>query len=406
MISILKSRQDNKSIVIDHSVDYRSKIALVWRKIYSWILANKFLLSVYFAARIFLLLLAVVNAVAQHSYLARELSNWDGVWYIRLATRGYPKHPLRYQTTLGFFPLYSMVMWLIARVLAGNLLWAGLVINFIGGLISTILLEKLLSNWGMEAVSKRAIILYCFFPGAVIFSMVYSEGILIPLVMGCLLLIEQRRYILAGILGFFATATAPIALAIVLVLFVVFIRELKSDSHSVRKAKEAFWAILISLGGIGCFGIFLWIWTGTPLASYYAQRYGWKESTTPLALYDQAKILASEISFHRFNYHNINLNYIVALFGAVYLLVFLYYLLKPKLVIPVSAFAWTVGVGILALISARTPPTPRILIIAFPVVVVAAYRFSERAFRIYLLLSVIILTLMSSLTFVGIALRP
>ena len=395
-----KSLVDGKKITLSRSISY------AYVRARSFFTDNSFIVKVYLLSRIFILLVAYVNTILQHSNLASELSNWDGVWYIRLASRGYLHHPVHFQTTLGFFPFYSMVMWALARVLAGNLLISGLTINFIGGFVSSVLLFKLMQNWTNDTAARRAVVIYNLFPGTVIFSMVYSEGITIPLVMGCILLVQKRRYIAAGILAFFATATAPDALALTPVLFVAFLYELKRYEKSLRKARQAFIGTLLSLGGIASFGIFLWIWTGTPLASYDAQRYGWKETTTPLALYYQGKILAHEVSFSHFRFSSINLNYVVALLGALYLVVFLYHIIRPKLYISTPALVWTLGISFFALTSAKTPPNPRLLLTAFPLLIVAAYKFSTRAYRIYLSVAVLLLVYMSSVTFVGIALRP
>ncbi len=377
-----------------------------YRRIQNFVFAERFIIGVYLLSRVLILLLAYVNTIIQHSHLSTELSNWDGVWYIRLAARGYPKHPLHIQSTLGFFPFYSMTMWVFARIFAGNLLISGLFINFVGGLISSILLFKLVEGWTDTKSARRAVVLYNLFPGTVIFSMVYSEGLTIPLAMGCILLVQQRRYVAAGVLAFFATATAPDALALVPVLFFAFFYELRHYKKPLRKAREALIGTVVGLGGIASFGIFLWIWTGTPLASYEAQRYGWKESTTPFALYDQAKILIREFSSKHFGYSSVNLNYVVALLGALYLAVFLWHLFKPKLLISIPALVWTLGVSFLALTSARTPPNPRLLLTAFPLVAVAAYKFSGKGLKIYLGMSIVLLIYMSSVTFVGIALRP
>jgi len=43
-------------------------------------------------------------------------------------------------------------------------------------------------------------------------------------------------------------------------------------------------APLLSITGIGTFALFLWAWTGTPLATYQAQHHGWSEKTDLLAM--------------------------------------------------------------------------------------------------------------------------
>src|SRR5207302_760700 len=63
--------------------------------------------------------------------------------------------------------------------------------------------------------ARRATLLFCFFPGSIVFSMVYSEGVMIALAAGCLLALQQRRWLLAGVLGGLATAARPNAVVLV-----------------------------------------------------------------------------------------------------------------------------------------------------------------------------------------------
>ena len=50
--------------------------------------------------------------------------------------------------------------------------------------------------------------IFCLFPGSIVFSMVYAEGLLIPLAAGCILALQRRRWVMAGALAGLATATA------------------------------------------------------------------------------------------------------------------------------------------------------------------------------------------------------
>jgi hypothetical protein len=67
---------------------------------------------------------------------------------------------------------------------------------------------------------------------------------------------------------------------------------------------------------------------------------------------------------------------------------------------------WTLGIGFLALTSENVPPNPRILITAFPAVLVVAYRLRGRAFTRLIAGSVVLLIAMSAVSYVGTALRP
>ena len=56
-----------------------------------------------------MLTVATVSVVANEPVLS-ELGRWDGAWYARLATSGYPSHLVSGPSTLGFFPLLPLAM--------------------------------------------------------------------------------------------------------------------------------------------------------------------------------------------------------------------------------------------------------------------------------------------------------
>ncbi len=369
-------------------------------------LAHRWAIGSYVGSRLLLLLVALADSPLQHRTLSSELTNWDGFWYTNLASRGYPTHVLHIQTTLGFFPLYPMVMWLVAHVLSCSYSVAGLVVAGVGGLVATLLVERLSTRWWGERSARRAVLLFCVFPGSVVFSMDYSEGVLIPLAAGCLLALHDRRWLRAGALAGLATAVGPDALAIVLACAVAALLELRAHGWRSAAARRSLVAPLLAPAGIVAFGAFLWARTGTPLATFEAQRYGWGERTDPLALVHQARTLAGEISFSRFDYHLVNLNIIAGLAGAVVLVVGVALLARRPNRIPPEALAWTLGVGLLAVTSEYTPPNPRLLLTAFPVVLVLAHRVRGRPFRWLAGASTALLVVMSAITYVGIALRP
>ena len=102
-------------------------------------------LAVYLATRVLYLVIAIVDSIVRGwpiinagSPFLSEVTNWDGMWYVRLAVHGYPHGyiatPLEhYQTTLGFFPLYSMAIWVVWHALLITPDDAGLLISIVGG---------------------------------------------------------------------------------------------------------------------------------------------------------------------------------------------------------------------------------------------------------------------------------
>jgi hypothetical protein len=373
-------------------------------------------IAVYLASRVVLIVLAVIRAHGHWSLLF-ELQNWDGGWYRALAVEGYPHHAFHAEKTTGFFPLYPMVVWLLSRplLLGAHTHWfsvhnapiiAGVVISGIGGLIATLLVQRLAEGWWGEDAGLRAAVLFCLFPGSVVFSMVYAEGIMIPLAAGCLLALQRRRWLLAGLLAAFATASEPEAVILIVVCAVCSGLELRRRGWSDRQARRSLIAPLLApAGGVGVIA-FLWAWTGTPFAYWTAQHYGWKEKFDPLALVHLGIRLAHHVSFAHFNHPTINLNWPVGLVGAVVLVVLLVLMFRIRRTISVEAWVWTLGIGFLAVTSENVPPNPRLLITAFPAVIVLAYYLKRWAFAVMAFAYGALLVGMSALTFVSVTLRP
>jgi len=236
--------------------------------------------------------------------------------------------------------------------------------------------------------------------------MVYAEGILLPLSAGCILALQKRRWVLAGALAAVATATEPEAVVLVVVCAVSAALELYRRGFADRSARRSLIAPVLSVVGVGAFASFLWFWTGSPLASFIAQRDGWSEKTDVFALLNLADQTADQISFRHFNHPTINLNLVVGLVGAVVLIVLLVLVVRNRREMSVEAIVWTLGISWLAMTSEYTPPNPRLLITAFPAVIVLARYVHGKWWTALLCANGVMLAGLSALTFVGTTLRP
>jgi hypothetical protein len=382
----------------------------------TWWASVRFPVLFYLATRVALIAMAIIEGHVRGHPFTHELSNWDGLWYRELANKGYPHFPSHAQTTLGFLPGFPLMIWPLAHLLlalgavSGNLptamSLAGIIISGVGGAVATVLIDRLTTGWWGPSTGRRAVILFCLFPGSVVFSMVYSEGVMIPLAIGCILALQQRRWPLAGILAACATTMEPDAYVLILVCAVSALLEFRRRDWNLARARRSLLAPLLSGCGVAALGAFFWAWTGTPLASFHAQRYGWHEKTDPLALLHTAQRLGHQISFSHFDRPPIDMNLVVGLAGAILLVVLLVLLFKSRRTVSIEALVWTLGITFLMVTSEYVPPNPRLLFTAFPAVLVLARYIRGRGFWVLAVTNGALLLGLSWWTFVGWGLRP
>lgn len=364
----------------------------------------------YGATRVGLLVLVVAcdlifGPFVPKTSISHEFANWDGWWYVRVATLGYPTQVSHAQTTLGFFPLYPMVMWLVSHLLFSSYVVGGLVVSLTGGLVATVLVQRLVTEWWGPQVARKAVLLFCLFPGSVVFSMDYSEGLLIPLSAGCMLALQKRRWVLAGSLAGLATAIDPDALVLVAMCLAAACLQLRRYGWHDAEARRSMAAPLLSPFGILAFAAFLKVWAGSAMASFVAQRDGWHESTTILAVPQMLVTLVQEIASPS-HLAAVNLNGVVGLLGTVFLVVALRWLWRDRFSLPIEVWVYVAAMTFLMLTSAHVPPNPRMLITTFPVVLVFAKWLHGRAFVRMAWLTGASLVGLSVLTYVGAVLRP
>jgi hypothetical protein len=206
---------------------------------------------------------------------------WDGGWWIRLATEGYPhgytyEHGRMVGNGLAFFPLYPTLI----RLLDGTGLDAGssaLIIAWVAAAVACVLLfqfGKALSG-GNVRVGFALVVLFCTQPMSIVLSMGYSEALFMALVIGALLACRYQQWLLAGPLTCAAGLTRPTGAALALALLVAAVVAV------VRR--QAGWQALLGagLGLIGVPSYLIWVGlrVGQPDAWFRVQSSGWGTTT-------------------------------------------------------------------------------------------------------------------------------
>jgi hypothetical protein len=384
-------------------------------RLHALAVALRYPLTVYAATRVLYLLIAALDTVVRHDIhgnhwsIGHEMANWDGRWYLNVVRDGYPSQlpPHGLQTTLGFFPLYPLLITLLSHATGAEIHLSGALISLVTGASATVLVWKLAERWFDPAAARRAVLFFCIFPGSIVFSMLYTEGLLITLIAGCLLALQDRRWVLAGVLAGLSTAVGPVAMAIVPACAGAALLHLHRHGWTSPRNWRALLApVLAPLGAVAT-GAYMWVHTGSPFAVYIAQRYGWHESSTPWAIPRLVESLVQEIDGTAVVHPQIDLNIIAGLLGTAFLFWALRLAWRNRTRVPVPAILWTLGITGLTLTSNATAPNARMLLCAFPALVVVAKEIESRKGKQWLYATTLVLTIaMSIVTYVSTGLRP
>ena len=144
-----------------------------------------------------------------------HLSNFDGVHYQNIATRGYITS---FQT--NFFPLYPLLINIFGNLFQRSYLIAGILISLLSLLGSVTILRKL-------SKSPHTIILFLLFPTSFFLISGYTESLFIFLSLFVWYQYKSKNYILATVFGIFLSATRYYGILLLPMILVDFFFKLK-----------------------------------------------------------------------------------------------------------------------------------------------------------------------------------
>jgi len=163
---------------------------------------------------------------------------FDTLWYLKIATHGYSPE----DGSTVYFPLYPLLIRAGGKILLGNYLLAALIISnlaYIGLLFYLYRLTTLLLE---EETARRTVVYLAIFPTTFFFLAGYTESLFLLFTLAAFWYAHQKRWWLAGILGFLASLTRLQGVILILpLLYFYFKRE-----RQVRPTLLAFF--LIPLG--------------------------------------------------------------------------------------------------------------------------------------------------------------
>lgn len=212
--------------------------------------------------------------------LGKLLSAWDGGWYLKLLAEGYPHHVPEVggqavPSVIGFFPLYPMIVRIVARTFFLPDLAAAIVVSIAFGAAAVVLVQRLVALFTDAQTAERAAIFFALFPGSFIFALPYTEAVMLTLAAGCLIALLRGRWVTAGLCAAVATACRPNALALAAACAwqaLVVIRH--------RREWNALVAPLIAPAGVVAYFLFLKLRVGEFTAWVRVEKEGWGQGPT------------------------------------------------------------------------------------------------------------------------------
>jgi hypothetical protein len=290
----------------------------------------------------------------------------DAKYYLAIAEHGYKaKSPFPWNRHLeqdrrtAFFPLFPALIRLVSYVTAGHYVIAGFIVTVLSGAASAV------GVWGLAArvrdrrVADYAVMLYCFFPGAMAFGLLYAEPLAIALSTAALWAILERRWLIAGLVGAAATAERETLIVLTAVAGVAAL-------HAIWTRRE--WRALIApvltpLGVLAFFG-YLGHRYHDYLFWFQAERDGW-DGHLDGGLHTLRIVLWMDPATTEYPFYNVLL-----IVMAVVAVVGVALMIAARLPLPLTLFGILVVVA--AIVSSAPSIKPRLIWTAFPIFIAAA----------------------------------
>jgi len=178
---------------------------------------------------------------------ATPLARWDAGWYISIAEGGYEPPPRAFgvETNHAFFPLYPLLMRLLARTTgietaaAGNLISAA---SFFGAVL--LFAGWVRPRWGESRV-RPALLALLVFPTSFFFLAVYTESLFLFLALLAVVSIDRDRPVVAAAAGYLSGLTR--ITGVVLAPYLALSSLVKSRREGRSRARALVAALLAGL---------------------------------------------------------------------------------------------------------------------------------------------------------------
>jgi len=127
-------------------------------------------------------------------------SNWDGQWYLRIASNGYPSaiprdpsgHAL--QNQWGFYPVYPLITGAIVHISGLSAVVVAPILSVLLGAAAVTVMFRLINEVSGRFAASATVLLACTYMAAPAMQIAYTESLALLLVCTTLRLLRHRRY--------------------------------------------------------------------------------------------------------------------------------------------------------------------------------------------------------------------
>jgi Mannosyltransferase (PIG-V) len=196
-------------------------------------------------------------------------AHWDGGWYVAIAERGYFS-----RASTSFFPLYPLLVRLFDYLPGGPAYW-GVVVSTVCLLAALYFFYEIAEELFDAKTARASTLVFAFFPSAFFMNAVFSESVFLATTTGAIWALRVKRHFpLACAFACFATAARNVGVFLLVPLVYALVR-----GRGVR-IWESLLGLIVSVGGLAAYMVYLWHVRGDPLSFAVAQRETWGRALT------------------------------------------------------------------------------------------------------------------------------
>jgi Gpi18-like mannosyltransferase len=184
-------------------------------------------------------------------YFLEPWNRWDTQWYLKIAAQGYATD----DGSLGFYPLYPLLVRVVGILLGGQWLLAALVVSNLAALGCYVILYQMVQREFGEETARKTLLWLAVFPTGFFLFAGYTESLFLLSVLLALQSARDGHWARAGLANGMAMLTRAPGVLLILPLLVEF--ALQYRRGQVR------WNSLFALGVVSSIGTMFWIYLYT-----------------------------------------------------------------------------------------------------------------------------------------------